>query len=67
MLGPQRFRALTTTLPANGRQVVARAAPQLAPGQESLVVFFQAFFLDAAGSRFVISSPSALVLLDEGF
>ena len=67
LLGAQRFRALTTMLPASGTQVFSAPAPQLAPGQESLVVFCQAFFLDAAGQRFVISSPSAAVVLDASF
>jgi len=67
LLGAPRFRAFSTTLPASGTLVVTAPAPQLAPGQESLVIYCQAFFRDAAGQRFVLSSPSALVLLDASF
>jgi hypothetical protein len=64
LLGTPRFRAFSATIPASGTLVVTAPAPQLAPGEESLVVYCQAFFRDAAGQRFVLSSPSALVLLD---
>lgn len=64
LLGTPRFRAFTATIPASGTLVVIGPPPQLPAGQESLIAYCQAFFLDAAGQRFVISSPSALVLLD---
>ena len=67
LLAAPRFRALSTTIPASGTLVVTAPAPQLAPGEASLVVYCQAFFRDAAGQRFVVSSPSALVLLDASF
>lgn len=67
LLGSPRFRAFTATIPASGTLVVTGPAPQIAAGQERLVAYCQAFFLDAAGQRFVISSPSALVLIDPSF
>lgn len=67
LLGSPRYRAFTATLPASGTLVVTASAPQLAAGMESLVVYCQAFFRDAAGQRFVLSSPSAMVLVDAGF
>jgi len=67
LLGMPRFKALVATIPPSGTLVVAAAAPQLPPGEESLVAYCQAFFLDAAGQRFVLSSPSALVVIDASF
>jgi hypothetical protein len=67
LLGQPRFKGLTATIPASGTLVVTAPAPQLAPGQESLVVYCQAFFRDAAGQRFVVSPPGAVVLLDPSF
>lgn len=53
-------------LPASGSLSVQLPAPQLAGGEESRVYFSQAVVRSATTGRFVVSTASALVVLDEG-
>ncbi len=67
LLGSPRFGFFIGTIPASGTLLFQVGAPDLAPGVESAVFFCQGFFRDVDTGRFVASSPSAVVVLDESF
>lgn len=56
---------LVTTLPIGGELVLSAPAPAFAPAHEADVYFLQALVRDAASGRFVVSTPSSLVVLDD--
>jgi hypothetical protein len=53
------------TIPASGSLVLQVPAPTLQGGAEGAVFFGQAIFRDATTLRFVMSEPSALVVIDD--
>lgn len=67
LLGAPWKVAARATLPASGSLSVQLPAPRLASGEESRVYFSQAVVRDATTGHFVVSAPSALVVLDETF
>lgn len=56
---------LTASIPAGGVLVLPFTAADLPPGREGRVFYSQAVFRDAQSGSFVLSAPSAFVLLDE--
>jgi hypothetical protein len=64
VIGLPAARKFIGTLDASGQLVLSTPLPPFGPGVESIAFHTQAIFL---GSRFVMSSPSALVGLDSSF
>ncbi len=67
LIGTPRQMIFVGTIPASGTLAIQTAPPTLPAGTEGAVFFSQARFRDLAAGRFVISAPSALVLLDDAF
>jgi hypothetical protein len=65
VLGAPRMGLFLGTIPPSGSIQVDFVAGELGPGVESAVLFCQAIF--RAAGRFVTSSPSAVVVLDQSF
>lgn len=67
LVGAPRQTTPLGTIPSSGTLVIQVAAPTLPPGTEGAVFFSQALVRDAVTGRFVLSSPAALVVLDDSF
>lgn len=51
------------TIPASGQLSVSMVVPDLAPGEEGEVTYFQAILMDSLGNSF-FSNPSGMLVLD---
>jgi len=67
LLGSPRFGVFAGTIPAGGQLQLSVPVPDLAPGVEGAVYHCQALFRDAGTGRFLVSTPSALVVVDDSF
>jgi hypothetical protein len=66
LVSPPLMRVSHGTLPASGMRSLSLPVGDLGPGVSSLVIYTQALFIGSQG-ELVMSEPTAVTLLDEGF